>query len=169
MSSEPRAVKRIKQEHRLLEAALQLLCQASEDASLLDAHSNFQLLRERLFQLEDTLGREHHVIEDEILFPLIAERCPALQPVLARLQTEHDQGVLSVQLLMDKLEDWESMGGRHVKAFNATLQTYAEAYRGHMQVEENYVLPVAMDYLSDSDWLILDLALSDEADTAVLH
>ncbi|NKJ50695.1 hypothetical protein CIC12_29025 [Burkholderia sp. SG-MS1] len=160
MSSEPSAVKHIKQKHRLIQKALQLLSQASEDASSPEARPDFQVLRERLLQLKDMLRREHYATRNGIVSLLIAHRCPAMQPVLDRLRREHNQGVLLVRALIDALEVCESTGMRHGSSFDAAIKSCREIHHGRIQVEQSYVLPVAMDYLSKADWLAIDLSLS---------
>ena len=44
------------------------------------------------------------------------------------------------------------MGDTHREVFKLMLNGYIDNYLGHMDVEERYVLPVAMDYLTESDW-----------------
>jgi hypothetical protein len=77
--------------------------------------------------------------------------------------------VLLVRALIVKLEGWESTGELHGAGFHAALRTCREIYDGCMQVEENYVLPVAMDYLSESDWVAIDLSTFHRGDGDFLH
>jgi hypothetical protein len=52
------------------------------------------------------------------------------------------------------------MGDERREAFELPLRVFVEGYLGHMQVEENYVLSVAQDYLSEADWRDLHAALT---------
>jgi hypothetical protein len=66
------------------------------------------------------------------------------------------------------------MGDERREAFELPLRVFVEGYLGHMEVEENYVLSVAQDYLSEADWLDLHAALTRQrgplaAQTAAGH
>jgi hemerythrin-like domain-containing protein len=63
-----------------------------------------------------------------------------------------------VRELEHALNAWEVMGEGRREAFDLVLRAYVDGYLGHMEVEENYVLPVAMDYLSTADWRELEAA-----------
>jgi hemerythrin-like domain-containing protein len=52
------------------------------------------------------------------------------------------------------------MGDTRRETFELLVETYTSTYPGHMEVEETYVLPVAMDYLSAVDWRELEAAFS---------
>lgn len=156
--SEPSVVWRIKQEHWGLVSAIHALRQcAGETAGRV---ADFERLRVLLVYLFDQPARAHHAAEDELLFPLIATRCPPLVPVLERLKDEHERSIGSVDKLHEALNQWEAQGPEHRDAFQRLLHDYTEVYIGHMEVEENYVIPVAMDYISSVDWTRLELALA---------
>ena len=65
-----------------------------------------------------------------------------------------------MQSLERALTAWEVMGDDRREAFELLLRGYVEGYLGHMEVEENYVLAVAQDYLSEADWLDLHSAFA---------
>ena len=113
-----------------------------------------------LFYMDEMPARLHHAAEEQLLFPRIRERCPPLRPVLDRLEAEHARGESTVQSLERALTAWEVMGDERREAFELLLRGYVEGYLGHMEVEENYVLPVAQDYLSEADWLDLHSAFA---------
>jgi hemerythrin-like domain-containing protein len=117
-----------------------------------------------LFYMDEVPARLHHLAEEQVLFPRIRERCPALRPVLDRLEAEHGRGETTVQSLERALTAWQIMGEERREAFELPLRVFVEGYLGHMEVEENYVLPVAQDYLSEADWLELHTALTRERD-----
>lgn len=52
------------------------------------------------------------------------------------------------------------MGEGRRETFELLLHAYVDGYLGHIEVEENYVLPVAQDYLSKADWLDLESAFA---------
>jgi len=157
--TEPGAVRHIKQEHRGLVAEIEILCECAQAVHRSGARSDFSKLRAELIRLAERTVREHQASEDQLLFPLIAARCPVLVPVLRRLQADHVQGELTVKGLHRALAAWESAGVQRDKSFDVLLRAFTESHLGHMEVEETYVLPVAMDYLSQVDWQLLELAL----------
>lgn len=144
------ALKLIVDEHAVMARVLRAL-----RATVANAHAappDFALVRAMLFYLDEMPARLHHRAEEDVLFPRIRERCPALHPVLDRLSAEHGRGENAVQALERALTAWELVGDARREAFALPLRIYVDGYLGHMEVEEQYVLPVAQDYLSDADW-----------------
>jgi hemerythrin-like domain-containing protein len=80
--------------------------------------------------------------------------------VLDRLEAEHERGESAVRELERALTAWEVMGEVRRESFELLLRTHVDVYLGHMEVEENYVLPVAVDHLSPADWRELAEALT---------
>lgn len=154
------AIQLILEEHQALATVIRALRQAVDRARSVDAPPDFEAMRAMLFYLDEVPARVHHVTESELLFPRIRERCPALRPVLDRLEAEHGHEETSVRELELALGAWQVMGDERREAFDLMLHAYAEGYLGHIQVEEDYVLPVAMDYLSMADWRELEDAFA---------
>lgn len=159
--TEPDAVRRIRQEHRRLMMAVEALRRSTKEAHRLAASPDFGKLRAQLVQRLEVPVRENQASENNIFFPLIAARCPVLVPVLKRLQADHARGELNVRELKQALAAWEAAGAERGEGFDFLLQAFSATYLGHMEVEEQYVIPVAMDYLSPSDWEQLEMALSE--------
>ena len=162
MPMQPTAVQLIVDEHRAIATVLHVLQAAVDEARRGNAAPDFGRLRAVLVYLDEMPARVHHTSEGRLLFPLIRERCPALRPVLDRLEAEHERVERIVRELGHALSAWQVMGeGRH-EAFELLAHTYVEMYLGHMSVEEGYVLPVAMDYLDEADWKRLALAFEHQ-------
>lgn len=155
---QPFAVTLIMQEHRAIGLVLRALREEVVRARRTHRRPDFDALRTMLFYLDEMPTRLHHAGEDELLFPRIRERCPALMPVLDRLATEHVRGETAVRELERGLMGWKLMGEARRESFELQMAAYAEGYAGHMEVEERYVLPVALDYLAAADWLELEEA-----------
>ncbi len=153
-------LKIIVDEHAVLARVLRALRDAVVHARAAADAPDFEYLRALLFYMDEMPVRLHHRAEEEVLFPRIGERCPALRPVLARLKAEHEHGEATVQGLARALTAWELMGDERREAFELPLRIFVEGYLGHMDVEESYVLPVAQDYLSEGDWRDLHAALT---------
>jgi hemerythrin-like domain-containing protein len=153
------AIQLILEEHRALATVLVALRQTVDACCGCGASPDFDGLRAMLFYLDEVPARVHHATESELLFPRIRERCPALRPVLDRLEAEHQRGETDVGELERCLTAWQLMGDGRRDHFQSLVLNFTRVYLGHMEVEENYVLPVADDYLSAADWRELDDAL----------
>lgn len=154
------ALKIILDDHAALSRVLRALRKTVTSARRPRVPPDFERLRTLLFYMDEMPARVHHTAEQEVLFPRIRERCPALRPVLDRLEAEHGRGEATVQGLQRALTAWEVMGDERRETFELPLRVFVEGYLGHMEVEENYVLSVAQDYLSEADWLDLHAALT---------
>lgn len=155
---QPVAVRLILDEHQALATVVRALGGAVERARKLPEPPRFDEMRAMLFYLDEMPAHHHHAYESELLFPRIRGRCPALRPVLDRLEAEHGSGEFSVRELEYGLLAWEVMGDKRREAFELVVRSYSASYLGHIEVEENYILPVAMDYLSAADWRELEEA-----------
>src|SRR6516225_4582072 len=100
----------ILEEHRALATVLLALRQAVDACCSSGAIPDFEGLRAMLFYLDEVPARVHHTTESELLFPRIRERCPALRPVLDRLEAEHARGETEVRELERCLTAWQLMG-----------------------------------------------------------
>lgn len=155
MPMQPAAVQLIIEEHQAIAAVLRALQRAVDRARRGGAAPDFAHLRAMLVYLDEVPAQVHHANENQLLFPLIRERCPALRPVLDRLEAEHERVEEAMRELGHALSAWQVMGDARREAFELLARTYTDGYLGHMAVEEDYVLPVAMDYLRDADWQAL--------------
>lgn len=158
MPMPPAAVQLIIEEHKAIATVLRVLLSAVTDARRGSATPDFATLRAMLVYLDEMPARVHHANESQLLFPLIRERCPPLRPVLDRLEAEHDRVEAAVRELGHALSAWQVMGEVRREAFELLVRAYTDGYLGHMAVEEDYVLPVAMDYLGTADWSALEAA-----------
>ncbi|VTU27248.1 hemerythrin domain-containing protein [Variovorax sp. PBL-E5] len=161
-SFQPFAVQLIREDHEALATVLGALRNAVERVGRSGQAPDFDELRAMLFYLDEMPARMHHASESELLFPKIRERCPALHPVLDRLEAEHERCDCAVRELAHALTAWEVMGEVHRESFQLLLHAHGTLYLGHMEVEESYVLPVAADYLSPADWRELAEALAHQ-------
>jgi hemerythrin-like domain-containing protein len=157
---QPPAIQLIVEDHQALAAVLRALRDAVERTGKSGRAPDFDELRAMLFYLDEMPARVHHASESELLFPRIRERCPALRPVLDRLEAEHERGESAVRELEQALTAWEVMGEARRESFELLVRTHINVYLGHMEVEESYVLPVAVDFLSPADWRELAEALT---------
>lgn len=162
--AQPRAIELITAEHRALATVMHALRGAIDTARRSHSEPDFDELRAMLLYLDEIPAQVHHANESALLFPRIRERCPALRPVLDRLEADHARGESAVRELEHALSAWEVMGEERREAFELVLRAFVDGYIGHMEVEENYILPVAMDYLCAADWRELEAAFERQRD-----
>src|SRR5437667_8103322 len=135
------AISLIEDEHQALASVLRALRGTLDAAAKAGTRPDFEYLRAMLFFMDEMPARLHHAVEEELLFPRIRERCPALRPVLDRLEAEHERGGPAVRELERGLTAWQLMGDCRRAQFQSLVHTFTRVYLGHMEVEENYVLP----------------------------
>jgi hemerythrin-like domain-containing protein len=159
----------IHDEHQALAAMLRsmhlLVAQAQRDGRAPD----FSVLRAMLFYVDEFPERLHHPKETTLLFPVLRQRCPALQATLDRLDADHARGEAAIRALEHALLAYEVLGAPRRQAFVEALDRYIDAYLSHMAAEEEEVLPAARTHLSDADWAALDAAFAANRDPLTGH
>jgi len=160
----PPAITVIMEEHQALRAVLQSFRLHVEQARRNRTTPDFGALRALLFYADEVPAHWHHAKENKHLFPRVRERCPALRPVLDRLEAEHARGELAIRQLERALLAFEVMGESRREPFEKAAEGFVRQYLGHMEVEENYVIPVALGCLTEDDWKQLDQAFASSGD-----
>lgn len=170
MTTHP-AIAVIRDEHRALAAMLQslkLLMRPAADAAPPSA-ADFELLRAALFYVDEFPERLHHPKESQLLFPLLRERAPEIEPVLDRLDGDHRHGERAIRDLEHDLLAFEQMGEARREKFVRALGRYVDAYLEHMDIEERVVLVAAERALQPADWAHLDAAFALNRDPLTGH
>jgi hemerythrin-like domain-containing protein len=142
----------IRDEHGALAAVLRSLLAMIETGPGDEPMRFFDVLRAMLFYIDEFPERQHHPKESAHLFPMLARVAPHVQPVIARLEAQHQQGEARVRELQHLLLAWELLGERRRAAFVQAADTYVAFYLEHMRVEEQQLLPVALELLGDAEW-----------------
>lgn len=133
------------------------LCSAAQRGLAADAAA-LRMLRDALAELT-ALSRAHEPREARLLFPALRRRCPPLAPVIERMEREHDHLDAMLAELSARLAATAGAGGDgEAGGLAGTLQQLAATSLGHMAVEENYLLPVAADYVTAEDWTEIERA-----------
>ncbi len=98
-----------------------------------------------------------HVREDHRLFPRIRERCPPLGPVLVRIDEEHARLEPMCRELVAALDRETAQETPNHVGLAEQVRRLVDVMLGQLSVEENYILPVAADFLTAQDWAEMDL------------
>lgn len=154
----------IRDEHSALSAVLHSILALAERGPKGDEDRFFHVMRAMLYYIGEFPEKRHHPNESELLFPLVAERAPALVPVIERLEREHGYGERKVHQLQHQLMSWEFMGESRREAFCEAVKTYVRHYLDHMHTEETEIFPAAVDHLTASDWSRIGSRLRDDLD-----
>ena len=159
----------IREEHAALSAMLRsillLLAQHRRQGTLPD----FAALRAMLFYVDEFPEKRHHRKETELLFPKLRARTPLSRDVLDHLDGDHASGERSIRDLEHALLGFEMIGEPRRQAFEEATERYVSFYLAHMAMEEQQILPLAEQVLTDDDWADLDEAFSANRDPLTGH
>lgn len=159
----------IRQEHAALAAMLRSLPLLLDQARRRGVLPDFGLLRAMLFYIDEFPERLHHHKEDQLLFPLLRVRCPALAATLDQLGRDHEHGERAIRDLEHALLAFEVLGEPRRAVFEQAARGYVEFYLRHMAVEESEVLPAAQMALDADDWARIDAAFAANRDPLTGH
>lgn len=106
-----------------------------------------------------TAARHHHDDEEKDLFPLLARQSLKLADRVHVLRQEHVRMDALWQTLAPQLEKLGAITDHD--AFAALVAEFAQAYRGHIQREEEEVLDVARHLLSGDQLKKLGRAMAE--------
>ncbi len=95
----------------------------------------------------------HHTAEDEILWPLLLERCPPDAEVVHRMEAQHEQVDLLLGRLGPALDRWEVEARPAVaEEVAATLDALRAVLVVHLEEEEREILPLAQRHVTQAEW-----------------
>ncbi len=158
------AISLIKAEHRSLAAVLEALVQVVRKAEESGTDPEFRLLHAMLYYLREFPERRHHPSEDVSLFALLMQRSNVADEVIHELEAEHDQGESMLNTLTVALSVWEAGRPDGVTGFAEALKSFSEFYWRHMDKEENKVIPIAEQELTEQDWGVIRDVFAAHAD-----
>ncbi|MCC6211085.1 MAG: hemerythrin domain-containing protein [Burkholderiales bacterium] len=119
---------------------------------------NYELMQDIIAYLREYSDRFHHPRED-VAFARLAEHCPDLDLVLARLMQEHRVIAHAGEKLLEQLRAIE--GGAVVPRaeLEAAAATYLVYYSNHIVTEEEDVVTRAAKALTEDDWEAVRVAV----------
>lgn len=123
---------------------------------------DFRLLNAIVCYIREYPEKLHHPAEDTSLFQLVRSRTSVANNVLDELQQEHGQGEERLQTLSNALNRFEAGATDSVSEFAEAVRAFADFYWRHMRKEEDLVLPIAEQALTEDDWkLVRDAFLAN--------
>src|SRR4051794_19371928 len=146
-----KAINVILDEHRSLAAVLHgmlYLSRAIPDGRM---KPDFKLFGAMVYYIDAFPERLHHPKEDKYLFRLLRLRHPASGALLDRLHAEHVAGETKIRDVQAALRRYEHGGASHFREFSDAVEAYATFHWSHMRAEEEEVLPLARQHLTQAD------------------
>lgn len=152
----------LKQEHQNLGAVLGCLKRASTKLALGQGPIDVDLFSTAFDYVEEYLNTFHHPKENMYLFMALRLRRPDLAGILDQLESQHNAGEAVLNLARAATqkfkEDADSV------AFKDAIDRYCQFEWDHMQLEENEIIPAALESLTDNDLKILNNAFTNNDD-----
>lgn len=148
----------IHDEHRALAAMLngmRTIATGIRDGRL---KVDFALYADMIRYMEEVPERLHHPKENTYLFARLRLRTDEANPILARLEAEHQAGHQRIATLRAALQHYQAMGDAGFAGFFAALNDYVADEWQHMNTEEHEVFPLARKHLLAEDWQAIEEA-----------
>lgn len=158
------AVSIIRQEHRYIAAVVHCLEHVLKDIRAEKIEVQPEFFRAVVEYIRDFPDRFHHPKEDDYLFKAVARRRPDLKPVLDELSGQHRAGERKIAALLWKAEAFEKKGQAAFDPFCEAALEYVDFQRAHLLLEEDKIIPAALESLTDDDWAEIDAAFADNDD-----
>lgn len=158
------AARIIRDEHSSLGAVLHGLRELAHDYAEHRTTPDFRVLRAMIDYIVAFPEKVHHPKEDQYLFSAMRARSMEVGPILDQLQAEHVQGDQLIGLLQDALLIFENTGIYGARTFCKIVDEYTDFQWRHMRREEEIVLPLAEEVLTEADWQILARVFKENDD-----
>ena len=159
-----KAIRIIRDEHRSISAVLSGLIELARLAREPGVQPGFAAFHAMIHYIDEFPERLHHPKEDQYLFARLAERAPQELPLIEELRKEHERGAQLVRELESALLAFEVNGARAVAGFDAAVNAYAQFHWNHMRKEEERLLPLAEQHLTEGDWRWIEAAFAGNQD-----
>jgi branched-chain amino acid transport system ATP-binding protein len=161
-----KAITIIQDEHRAITAVIEGLRHVLAQARIGAATPDHALLGAMFQYIERFPERLHHPKEDDFLFARLRVRRPEAAPLLDALHREHEIG-------RERFADLKAIYERYrgdpatLAAFAEAVERYSHFHWKHMRREEDEVMPLAAQSLTDEDWAAIDAAFASNSDPIV--
>ena len=161
-----KAIAIIQDEHRAITAVVEGLRHLVAEIVAGRMAPDHALLGALFHYIEQFPERLHHPKEDDFLFARLRVRRPDAAPLLDGLSREHEIGRERFAELKAK---WEAFRAdpTALAPFADGVERYAHFHWLHMRREEDDVLPLAAEALTQEDWDAIDAAFASNNDPVV--
>lgn len=132
----------LREEHTAISTVLDYLDQAC-DALAEGRPVDPGIFRDMLKFATLFVGQCHHGKEEQILFPLLRRAAPATDPVITRLEQEHNQGIELADAFAAAVAAYAAHGMEAASPLVTAARAYAVSLRRHMRYENEQLLAQA--------------------------
>lgn len=95
----------------------------------------------------------HHQNEDALVWPRLRERAPAEQDVVAQMEADHRAMVEVLEAVLGDLRSWATVADTETRDRLAEgCARLAEMFATHIAVEEERILPLAAEHMTQAEW-----------------
>jgi hypothetical protein len=94
----------------------------------------------------------HHEGEEELVFPLLAERAPGSKGIVDVAFDDHHAVVGQMQTVKERVAAWQDKGDTAAQDLIDALRELDEILVPHLDREEAEILPLAGEHLSIEEW-----------------
>jgi hypothetical protein len=94
----------------------------------------------------------HHETEEQLVFPLLRQRCPGEAALIDRMDEEHREAVRLLEEAQRLLQAWPTGDAAAQRAAQDGLEALHAQLVDHLDQEEAKVLPLAAEHLSAEEW-----------------
>jgi hemerythrin-like domain-containing protein len=161
-----KAIKIIQDEHRAITAVIEGLRHLLAEVVAGRMTPDHALLGALFHYIEQFPERLHHPKEDDFLFERLRAREPASVTLLDELHREHEIGRERFGELKAKWERYRADPAA-LPALIEGVERYSHFHWLHMRKEEERVLPLAAEVLTEEDWDAIDAAFASNNDPVV--
>jgi hypothetical protein len=94
----------------------------------------------------------HHDGEEQLVFPLLRERCPGERHLVEQMEAQHADVVGLIERSHGALNSWAAGDGAAQESSAKALGDLAASLEEHLSSEENQLLPLCAENLSPEEW-----------------
>jgi hemerythrin-like domain-containing protein len=94
----------------------------------------------------------HHDAEEELVFPLLRQRCPADGAVVDQMEADHAEMLKLLEKAQGAVAAWPSGNEKSAESARNALDALCVQLIGHLDQEEASLLPLCAPNLSVEEW-----------------
>ncbi|MDQ1394419.1 MAG: hypothetical protein QOF30_3396 [Acidimicrobiaceae bacterium] len=94
----------------------------------------------------------HHQGEDDLMFPVLRQRCPDQRELIDRVASQHGDADEKVAAAEGSLRAWSANPGAEAKRCAAAMNALGGHLEAHFADEEHALLPLCAQHLSAPEW-----------------
>lgn len=158
------AIKIIRREHRAIAAVVHCFDHVLDDVRQHKTKPDVAFFRAVIDYIQDFPDRFHHPKEDDYLFKAVAKRDHRMRRTIHDLKAEHKEGERRIADLRWKLDAFEEQPEENFAAFDAAATDYLDFQRKHIALEEEKIIPSALETLTEEDWQTINQAFEANED-----